>query len=254
MHQVFKNKLTKRKGDMSLSKEWMRNAYQSENPSLTLLQYMNRLDNVKISMLTQLFSGIHASAQSGDSDNPGILSDIESMREQLTKPGGKPTRQSLESMICYVATAMTHIWGDMSNQIDQDRSIFTYVKPNRPIPYIWFNARESLDTKLELIKHTMGYDVIDVIVHVVPSPGQLVTLKLSYDMETGDALAAVQGNFMQIAVREDEKTVEMKRIRKGAEDDSFVVILTYEMIIQGVFHNNCKDSTVDPCVYAIHYV
>lgn len=241
-------------------KEWLRLAYQKEDPSTFLYNFLCRPNHnpLTVANVMQLFTTIkRTDSPSNNTDSNEnqdyILKDIELFKKKVDEDG-KPHHKVLAGHFCYFATLLTHIWVNSdSNTLIREQPIIAYVTPNIPIQYVWFNIDPLKDTCIDLIKHTFDDDtdrVVRVIAHIVKKPGDLISLKLSFDLETQDSISTMRGDFMQIAVRLDTKQTYLQTPCKHKQ---CLVILTYNYVVQGMYYNNGQQNTVSPCYYSIHY-
>lgn len=244
----------------SVFKEWLRLAYQKEDPTTFLYNFLNRPDHKKLTVgqVNKLISEIVLTISPSNNTDSNLIKyniplDIEEFRAKIERDG-KPSHEVLAAQFCYFATALTHVWLDSnSGVLPVEQPIIAFFEANKPIPYVWFNVNPKSDTKLELIKHTFDKaddTVVRVIVHIVERPGALMQLKLSFDLETTDCLSTMRGDFMQIALRLDEKTAYLQSPSKGRQ---CLVVLTYDQRLTGIFYNNGQENTVVPCYYSVHY-
>lgn len=241
-----------------LFKEWLRMAYQSENPMSFLKEFLSKQLQKELTVANvNVLIGNVCYTQSPISD---IRDDIHPMKELQNDlrtfnkflERGKPNNETLIAQFCYFATSIIHLFLDGDDHLIVEEPIFAYVIPNKPLPYIWFNINNKIDTRLELVKHHF-IDIsipIRVIVHVVDVPGSLVSHKLSFDLETGECMQSLNGNFMQIGIVSYERRAHLQTACKKFD---CVVVITYEKKICGVFFNDSRLHFAHACMYSAHY-
>lgn len=240
-------------------REWLRLAYQKEDPSTFLYNFLCRPDGNKLTVahVMKLISTVKSTESPSNNtlirEHQFIEEDIKGFSDKIDADG-KPTQEVLAGHFCYFATLLTHVWLDSTNDtLMEKQPIIAYVVPNVPIQYVWFNVNSKTDTLLELVKHTFDDEddkVVRVITHIVEKPGQMISLKLSFDLETQDCLSTIRGDFMQIAIRKDLRNAYLQSPSKPKQ---CLVVLTYDYSITGMFYNNGPENTVSPCYYSIHY-
>lgn len=231
-------------------KEWLQRAYQSDDPCKTLFQLIDE-KNIKVSAVTLLISDVRITSTIKDEEHPQytVQDTIKEFNRQIDTQ--KPSTHTLKSCFYYFSTCMSHLWLDPH---DKPGQINAYVSVNEPLPYVWLNIDENLDLNVELIKYTLNedeFDPLDIIVHTCRGPRiPLVTVKLSIDLVTKEIISACNGNFMQLAVRLDEHRAYLQSPMKGKR---FIVVLTYNNVIHGVYYNDGVNNRADPCMYCCHY-
>jgi len=237
----------------TIYKEWLRRAYLDDDPRKFLLRFVDKQD-IKVSMVNRFISDIKTTAAIEQKDHPQrhLADDLAAFYAQVDYQ--KPSIYILRCSFCFFATAMTHIWMDNNDKPIKEQSILAYVCPNEPLPYIWLNINEQSDLMIEMVKHTLDvneYNPLDIIVHTHTGPrNPLATVKLSIDITTGEIVSALNGQFMQLVVRLDEHRAYVKNPCKGQQ---FVIVLTYEDVIHGVYYNDGEKNRIDPCIYCCHY-
>lgn len=241
-----------------LFKEWLRMAYQQENPAKFLYQFLT--NQLKKELTVANVNRIIGDVRVTSSPISDIRDDIHPMRHlqedihtfQKLLDRGKPSNDTLIAQFCYFATSLVHLFLNPDDSLIVEEPILAYVQPNVALPYVWFNVNNESDTRLELVKHHF-IDVLEplrVIVHVVDIPGSLVSHRLSFDLNTGECMQALNGNFMQIAIVTYERRAHLQSACKKMD---CVVILTYENILYGVYFNDSKLNFAHACVYSAHY-
>jgi hypothetical protein len=232
-------------------------AHENDNPCEFIFKFLNNLPKpLIVADVMQLIAEIKAAK----SPISNVIDDINPMHDTLTDINGfkksiereRPKNEALISAYSYFATCITHVWLTPSLQLVREYPIIPYVVANKPLPYVWFNVNESIDTKLELVKHTLindEYNPLRVIVHMVQHPGSLVTCKLSFDLVTGDCMTALHGDFMQIAIRLDQRDAYLQSCCKTIE---CVVVITYQSVLLGIYYNDTSTKLPHACLYSIH--
>lgn len=245
---------------MQRFREWLRRAYaEEENPCRFLFIHLTSIagaNTIMVKEVTGLICDIrHSECPSSkltDEENPmrQIATDIENFMKLLDRH--RPGPEALLSQYCYFATSLTHVWVKDNDSIVAASPIMAYVESNKPLPYVLLNVMPALDTRIELVKHTLPeqYNPLRIAAHIVDKPGSLVTLKMSFDLESGDCLSALRGDFMQIAVRGDQHKAYLQSPCKRIQ---CVVVLAYENKIHGVFYNDGENNRVHSCAYACHF-
>jgi len=243
---------------ITIYKEWLRLAYQSDNPCEFLLRYIDKQD-IKVRIVTALISNVrktnHPSMSvDNDEEHPQyvVQNTIDEFRSQIDQQ--KPSIHTLRCCFCFFSTCMIHVWLSEHDKLDRTQPILAYIKPNVPVPYVWLNINKESDLKIELIKHSLDTDdlnPLDVIVHTHRGPRlPLVTVKLSIDILSGEIVSAYNGNFMQLTIRLDKHSAYLQSPMKGQQ---FALVLTYEETIHGIYYNDGLNNRTDPCMYCCHY-
>ena len=244
---------------MQKFREWLRRAYaEEENPCRFLFMHLSEFKGTSALMIkdvTALICDVRNTecpvSSVEDDENPmrQTAHDIANFMKQLDRQ--RPGPEALLSQFCYFSTSMTHIWVKETDTIVPASPIMAYVNSNKPMPYVFLNILPSLDTRVELVKHTLSlnHNPLRIAAHIVDHPGSLVSIKMSFDLDSGDCLAALSGDFMQLAIRGDQHSAYLQSPCKRMQ---CVVVIAYENKIHGVFYNDGPSHRVHSCVYACH--
>ena len=238
----------------NIYKTWLEKAYNEQNPTQFLYKFLLRLkeplDHDTINTLIgQICISPSPISDIRDTTHPmhGVIQDIESFRKTTHN------HDALIGLFCYFATSLIHIFLHTNGKMLAEQPILPYIIPNKPLPYIWFNISNQLDVKIELIQHTLPQEQnpVNVITHVVHSPGAMTTVKLAFDLNTKDYSQAQHGNFIQLAILLYNQRFYLQSPCKSMQS---IIILTFEGGIHGIYYNDGNANLAHSCVYAAHYV
>lgn len=225
-------------------------AYRSENPVATLQSYLETL-TVTYADVDLLLTRIwHTKSPNFVPAHPH--SDLAELIRQFYDSGTNEwSSEGFKSRLIFFSCSMVHLWGRWEQEqfyMENVREpIVAYAHMNKPIPYVWFHAKEN--GEIILLKHVfkVGPAPLKVLQTTMRAADSMLLDHFAYDLYTNKRMKSTrQGSFLQLVLRQDhEGYLEIPQSGASAMAD-FVVILTFGKRYQlcNVYYNQHQPKKI----------
>ena len=128
---------------------------------------------------------------------------------------------ALFCQFAYFSTSMIHVF--------TCGVAVAYIKPNIPIPYVWINVVDAETVALVNYCSRLDKDIFRVIMHVVRSVNEIVSVKKSIQLRNGGlCISFSQGSAIQICLRLDLEQPLLTMTAANPSLPDCVVLLSYK--------------------------
>ena len=206
-------------------------AYRSTNPVSTMQSYLETLPVTYADVDLLLTRIWHTKSPNFVPSHP--QHDMQDLIRQFYDSGTEEwSAEGFKSRLIFFSCSMVHLWGKWEDEhfcLQNVREpIVAYAYTNRPVPYVWFHAKDN--GEIILMKHVFRVTPapLKVLQTTMRAANSMLLDHYSYDLHTNKRMSSTQqGSFLNLVLRQDhDGFLEIPQSGATAMAD-FIVILTY---------------------------